>query len=94
MLRVLKNVPKERRATINRLLNYKEDSAGSIMTTEFVALLSDMTADEAIANIRKTGQNKETIYTIFIMDRQRNLVGTLDLDDLIFAKGDEKLEKS
>lgn len=90
--RVLKNVPKERRATINRLLNYKEDSAGSIMTTEFVALLSDMTADEAIANIRKTGQNKETIYTIFIMDRQRNLVGTLDLDDLIFAKGDEKLE--
>ena len=91
--RVLKNVPKERRATINRLLNYKEDSAGSIMTTEFVALLSDMTADEAIANIRKTGQNKETIYTIFIMDRQRNLVGTLDLDDLIFAKGDEKLEK-
>ena len=90
--RVLRNVPKERRTTINRLLNYKEDSAGSIMTTEFVVLLSDMTADEAIANIRKTGKNKETIYTIFIMDRQRNLVGTLDLDDLIFAKGDEKVE--
>ena len=90
--RVLRNVPKERRATINRLLNYKEDSAGSIMTTEFVALLSDMTADEAIKNLRKTGKNKETIYTTFIMDRQRNLVGTLDLDDLIFANGEEKLE--
>lgn len=90
--RVLRNVPKERRATINRLLNYKEDSAGSIMTTEFVALLSDMSADEAIKNIRKTGKNKETIYTTFIMDHQRNLVGTLDLDDLIFADGDEKLE--
>lgn len=91
--RVLKNVPKERRATINRLLNYKEDSAGSIMTTEFVALLSTITADEAIKQIRKTGKNKETIYTLFVMDNKRNLVGTLDLDDLIFAKGDEEISE-
>lgn len=90
--RVLRNVPKDRRATINRLLNYKEDSAGSIMTTEFVTLLSDMSVDEAIKNIRRNGRNSETIYTTFIMDRQRNLVGTMDLDDLIFADGDEKLE--
>lgn len=89
--RVLRNVPKERRATINKLLNYKEDSAGSIMTTEFVVLLSNLTADEAIADIRKTGKNKETIYTLFVMDNKRNLVGTLDLDDLIFAKGDQKI---
>ena len=89
--RVLKNVDKERRAIINRLLNYKEDSAGSIMTTEFVALLSDITCDEAIKQIRRTGKNKETIYTIFIMDRKRNLVGTVDLDDLIFADGDTTL---
>ncbi len=89
--RVLRNVPKERRATINKLLNYKEDSAGSIMTTEFVVLLSNLTADEAIAEIRKTGKNKETIYTLFVMDNKRNLVGTLDLDDLIFAKGDQKI---
>lgn len=86
--RVLRNVAPERRSVINKLLNFKEDSAGSIMTTEFVALLNDTTADEAIKQIRKTGKNKETIYTIFIMDRQRNLVGTLDLDDLIFADGD------
>lgn len=89
--RVLRNVPKERRATINRLLNYKEDSAGSIMTTEFVVILSNMTADEAIKAIRKNGRNKETIYTLFVMDNQRNLVGTLDLDDLIFADGETKV---
>ena len=86
--RVLRNVPKEKRANINRLLNYKEDTAGSIMTTEFVVLIDDVTCDEAIRLIRKTGKNKETIYTVFVMDRKRNLVGTVDLDDLIFADGD------
>lgn len=91
--RVLKNVSKERRATINKLLNYKEDSAGSIMTTEFVSLLSNTTADEAIKTIRKTGKNKETIYTLFVMDNKRNLVGILDLDDLIFASGDTPLSE-
>lgn len=89
--RVLRNVSKERRATINRLLNYKEDSAGSIMTTEFVVLLNTLTADEAIKQIRKTGRNKETIYTLFVMDAKRNLVGIVDLDDLIFADGDTVL---
>lgn len=89
--RVLRNVPKERRATINRLLNYKEDTAGSIMTTEFVVLLNTLTADEAIRQIRKTGRNKETIYTLFVMDAKRNLVGIVDLDDLIFADGDTVL---
>lgn len=85
--RVLKNVSKERRATINRLLNYKEATAGSIMTTEFLVLLNTLTADQAIEQIRKVGKTKETIYTLFIIDKNRNLVGTLDLDDLIFANG-------
>lgn len=91
--RVLRNVPKEKRANINRLLNYAEDSAGSIMTTEFVALLDDLTCDEAIQQIRKTGKNKETIYTVFVMDRKRNLVGTVDLDDLIFADGSSNISE-
>ncbi len=91
--RVLRNVDKERRATINRLLHYEEQSAGSIMTTEYVALLDDISCDDAIKQIRKTGKNKETIYTLFVMDRQRNLVGTLDLDDLIFADGDTKVSE-
>ena len=89
--RVLKNVSKERRATINKLLNYEENTAGSIMTTEFLVLLDSLSADEAIEQIRKVGKTKETIYTLFIIDKRRNLVGTLDLDDLIFAKGNEKL---
>jgi len=91
--RVLRNVDKQRRATINKLLNYKEDSAGSIMTTEYVALLDDISCDNAINQIRKTGKNKETIYTLFVMDRKRNLVGTLDLDDLIFADGNTKVSE-
>ncbi len=91
--RVLKNVSKERRTTINKLLNYKENTAGSIMTTEFLILLNNLSADEAIKQIRKTGKGKETIYTLFIMDNKRNLVGTLDLDDLIFAKGDERVSE-
>lgn len=91
--RVLRNVPKEKRANINKLLNYAEDSAGSIMTTEFISLLDDLTCDEAIENIRKFGKKKETIYTIFVMDRKRNLSGTVDLDDLIFAEGSTKLSE-
>ena len=62
------------------------------MTTEFLVLKNTMNADEAIAQIRKIGKDKETIYTLFIIDEKRNLVGTLDLDDLIFAKTDEKLD--
>ncbi len=84
--RVLKNVSKERRTIINKLLNYKENTAGSIMTTEFLVLKNTLTADEAIKQIRQIGKSKETIYTLFIIDAQRNLVGTLDLDDLIFSK--------
>lgn len=91
--RVLRNVPKERRAVINKLLNYQENTAGSIMTTEFLTLLDSLTADEAIARIRSIGKEKETIFTLFIIDKNRNLVGTVDLDDLIFAKGEEKLSK-
>ena len=61
------------------------------MTTEFVVLLNTLTADEAISQIRKIGRNKETIYTLFVMDSKRNMVGTVDLDDLIFANGGTRL---
>ena len=90
--RILRNVPKERRADINRLLNYKENTAGSIMTTEFFTILDSLTVDEAIASIRKFGKDKETVYTLFVIDKKRNLVGTLGLDELIFAKGDELIK--
>ena len=91
VIRVLRTVDKERRATINKLLNYKENTAGSIMTTEFFSILDNLTADEAIAKIRQYGKDKETVFTVFVMDPRRNLVGTVDLDDLIFAKGDAKI---
>lgn len=91
VIRVLRTVDKERRATINKLLNYKENTAGSIMTTEFFSILDNLTADEAIGKIRQYGKDKETVFTVFVMDPRRNLVGTVDLDDLIFAKGDDKI---
>ena len=61
--RILKQADKDTRKTINELLKYPEDSAGSIMTTEFIVLRPDMTAEMAIKRIRRTGVDKETIYT-------------------------------
>lgn len=90
--KVLKDVSKEKREDVNTLLNFKSDTAGSIMTTEYLSLNDEMTADQAIEHIRNVGKEKETIYTLFIRDKQRNLVGTLDLDSLIFAQGEQQLK--
>lgn len=84
--RVLKVAPKELRKEINTLLNYEEDTAGSLMTTEYLEMKDTMTVDEVIEEVRKKGRDAETIYTIFIKDKYRTMVGTVDLDDLIFAK--------
>ncbi len=90
--RVLRVAPKDLRNDINQLLNYKENTAGSIMTTEFLEMKNTMTVKETIAQIREKGKDAETVYTIFVRDNMRNFVGTVNLDDLIFAKDDEKLE--
>ena len=84
--RVLKVAPKELRKEINTLLNYEEDTAGSLMTTEYLEMKDTMTVDQVIEEVRKKGRDAETIYTIFIKDNYRTMVGTVDLDDLIFAK--------
>ena len=84
--RVLQVAPKELRKEINTLLNYEEDTAGSLMTTEYLEMKDTMTVDEVIEEVRKKGRDAETIYTIFIKDNKRTMVGTVDLDDLIFAK--------
>ena len=91
--RILKVAPKDLRNDINRLLNYKDNTAGSIMTTEFVELRDTLTVKEAINFIREKGRDAETIYTIFVKDSKRNMVGTIDLDDLIFAKEDEPISE-
>ena len=87
--RVLKNVSKEKRKDINRLLNYKDNTAGSIMTVEFLGLNQNMDREQALARIRSIGREKETVLTTFVFDDQRKMVGTLDLDDLVFARDSE-----
>ncbi|OPZ36109.1 MAG: Magnesium transporter MgtE [Tenericutes bacterium ADurb.BinA155] len=89
--KVLKAADKDMRKDINYLLNYKENTAGSIMTTEYIELLDNLLVDDAIDKIRDQGKDAETIYTIFVRDAKRNFVGTVDLDDLIFAKKNQTL---
>ena len=91
--RVLKVAPSDLRKDINQLLNYKEDSAGSVMTTEFLEMRDTTTVKEAMSIIRSKGRDAETIYTIFVKDAKRTLVGTVDLDDLIFAQDEQTLDE-
>ena len=85
--RILKQADPEMRRTINELLKYPEDSAGSIMTTDFVDLRPTMTAKEAIDNIRRTGVDKETIETCYVTEK-RKLIGTVTLRELVLADED------
>lgn len=89
--RVLKATDAQTRETINRFLNYAEDTAGSIMTTEMVQLHTHLNAEEAIEQIRKTGIDKETIYTCYCIDDKRHLVGILDLKDLLLCEPQTRL---
>ena len=89
--RVLKACPKDLRGDVNRLLNYKENTAGSVMTTEYIEMKDSITVKEAIDIVRTKGKDAETVYTIFVRDSRRTLVGTVELSDLIFSKEDEVL---
>lgn len=89
--RVLKSVSEDRRKTINRFLNYPEDSAGSIMTIEFMAIHQDYTVGKAMELIRKTGIDKETIYTCYVVDSRKKLVGVVSLRNLLLSKDEEKV---
>ena len=82
--RILKVAPKDMREDINHLLNYKDNTAGSIMTTEFLLFDENETIKSTISKIKEKGKQAVTIYTIFIRDSLRNLVGTVDLDELLF----------
>jgi magnesium transporter len=83
--RVLANASPETRDVINRFLKYPEDSAGSLMTIEFVELHDRFTVADAIRVIRRTGLDKETIYTCYVIDDQRHLVGILPLRRLLLS---------
>lgn len=83
--KVLANTFGEKRSLINRFLQYKEDSAGSIMTIEFVDLKKEMTVEKAFEHIRKTGVDKETIYTCYVINANRVLEGVITVKDLLLA---------
>ena len=87
--KVLKVTDPETRKIINQLLKYPDDSAGSIMTTEYVDLKKEMTVRDAIAHIRATGVDKETINTCYVIDKKRCLEGTVSIRKLILSKPDE-----
>ena len=85
--RILAQADPEMRKDINNLLQYPENSAGSIMTTEYVSLRPQMTVIQAIERIRRTGVDKETIYTCYVTD-SRKLLGTVSVKDLLLATDD------
>ncbi len=87
--RVLKSTSPSRRILINKLLQYEDGSAGSIMTPELVRVKSELTVQEAVSYIRNTGINKETVYVIYVTDQSRHLLGILELKDLLFAEPDD-----
>ncbi len=84
--RIIKSASPEKRNKINMILGYPKDSAGSMMTTEFVSLKSEMTRDEVFANIRKSGVTKETIYDCYVTDKQNHLIGVISVKDLIMSE--------
>lgn len=90
--RVLRNADPETRKAINEILKYPRDSAGSIMTIEYVSLAKHMTVEDAFTRIRRTGLDKETIYTCYVVDGARHLVGLVTVKDLLLADTSDVIE--
>ena len=91
--RVLKNAKPETRYLINQFLKYPEDSAGSIMTAEFMDLKKHMTVAQAIERIRRRGEDSESIYTCFVTNSKRVLEGVVSLKDLLLSQDDTTVEE-
>lgn len=90
--RIIKNTDSETRASINTLLRYPEDSAGSIMTPEYVDLKENSTVADAIKRIRRTGVDKETIYTCYVTDESRHLIGVTTVKELLLHQEEDLVE--
>ncbi len=88
---LLELMPEAEAADVQELLEYPEDSAGGLMTTEFVALRQDLTAEEAIEALRREAPDAETIYYVYVVDAENRLVGVLSLRDLIITPPDTPL---
>ena len=89
--RILRQTDTQTRKKINQILAYPEDSAGSIMTTEYIDLKKNMTVEEAFDRIRAIGFETETIYTCYVIDSSRHLIGIVSLKDLLLSPKDEKI---
>ena len=87
--RILHHADPETRRSINEILKYPEDSAGSIMTTEFVDLKKDMTVEDAFKRIRRTGVDKETINICYVTDERRHLLGIVSIRTLLLAEPED-----
>ena len=90
--RILATSTPSNRKQLNELLEYPDDSAGSIMTTEFVALSADMTVKEAFDKIRKTGINSETIYTCYVTDGKKHLIGVVTVKKMLLAQMTDEIK--
>ena len=91
--RILHGADPETRKAINELLKYPKDSAGSLMTPEFVDLKRSMTIEQAFNHIKKTGVDKETVYTCYVTDSNRKLKGIVTVKDLLFAEANTTLSE-
>lgn len=90
--RILRNTDPQTRVMINQLLKYPKDSAGSLMTIEYVSLKKDMTVEDAFTRIRRTGVDKETIYTCYVTDDNRRLDGIITVRALLLANSTDLIE--
>ncbi len=89
--RILSTTDPTTRAMINKILQYPEDSAGSIMTIEYVSLRKNMTVADALTRIRRTGVDKETIYTCYVTDYNKKLLGLVTAKDLLLSEEDTEI---
>lgn len=89
--RILRQADPHMRKMINEILKYPDDSAGSIMTTEYVSFKPDITVSEAIKNLRRSGVDKETIYTCYVTEKDRKLIGIVTVRSLLMADDDDEI---
>ena len=91
--KILKHAKEEERSLINQFLKYPPESAGSIMTIEYVDLKKHMTVGDALRHIKRTGLDKETVYTCYVTDKNRKLEGTVSLRKLVISDEDKSIEE-
>ncbi|WP_448375205.1 magnesium transporter [Fervidobacterium sp.] len=91
--RLLSFLPKSEREQTIEILNYPENSAGRLMSPYFVYVTKSMTVQQALEKVRKFGKDAETIYTIFVVEEDKTLIGTIRLEDLLFAEPDTVIEE-